>query len=95
MVKIMTKKQIALNAVEALKKEYPDAICSLEYTDPLQLLIATRLAAQDDFLGNKKKAVSGKKYCFPDLDASYYCQSYGAGGNGVKGVWRGLCFSWI
>jgi endonuclease-3 len=42
----MTKKQIAQKAVEALKKEYPDAICSLEYTDPLQLLIATRLAAQ-------------------------------------------------
>lgn len=42
----MTKKQIALKAVEALKKEYPDAICSLVYTDPLQLLIATRLAAQ-------------------------------------------------
>lgn len=42
----MTKKQIALNAVEALKAEYPDALCSLEYTDPLQLLIATRLAAQ-------------------------------------------------
>ncbi len=42
----MTKKQIALNAVEALKREYPDAICSLTYEDPLQLLIATRLAAQ-------------------------------------------------
>lgn len=42
----MTKKQIALSAVEALKKEYPDAICTLTYTDPLQLLIATRLAAQ-------------------------------------------------
>lgn len=42
----MTKKQIALQAVEALKKEYPDAVCSLEYTDPLQLLISTRLAAQ-------------------------------------------------
>ena len=42
----MTKKQIAQMAVEALKKEYPDAICSLQYTDPLQLLIATRLAAQ-------------------------------------------------
>lgn len=42
----MTKKQIAANAVQALKKEYPDAICSLEYKDPLQLLIATRLAAQ-------------------------------------------------
>ena len=29
-----------------LKKEYPDALCSLQYKDPLQLLIATRLAAQ-------------------------------------------------
>lgn len=42
----MTDKKKALLAVEALKKEYPDAICSLTYTDPLQLLIATRLAAQ-------------------------------------------------
>ena len=42
----MDKKETVLRAVEALKKEYPDAICSLEYTDPLQLLIATRLAAQ-------------------------------------------------
>lgn len=42
----MTKKEIAKRAVEALKNEYPDAICSLVYDDPLQLLIATRLAAQ-------------------------------------------------
>lgn len=42
----MTKKEIAVKAVETLKKEYPEAICSLVYTDPLQLLIATRLAAQ-------------------------------------------------
>ena len=42
----MTKKEIAKRAVEALKTEYPDAICSLVYDDPLQLLIATRLAAQ-------------------------------------------------
>ena len=42
----MTKKELALLAVEALKQEYPDAICSLEYRDPLQLLIATRLSAQ-------------------------------------------------
>ena len=42
----MTDRQRAKLAVEALKKEYPDAICSLVYTDPLQLLIATRLAAQ-------------------------------------------------
>ena len=42
----ITPKERAALAVDALKKEYPDAICSLVYTDPLQLLIATRLAAQ-------------------------------------------------
>lgn len=42
----MTKKQIALNAVESLKKAYPDAICSLDAGNPLELLIATRLSAQ-------------------------------------------------
>ncbi len=40
------KKKSALRAVEALKALYPDGICSLEYQDPLQLLIATRLSAQ-------------------------------------------------
>jgi endonuclease-3 len=29
-----------------LEKEYPDAICSLNYSDAFQLLIATRLSAQ-------------------------------------------------
>ena len=42
----MNDKEKAEKAVELLEKEYPDAICSLTYTDPLQLLIATRLAAQ-------------------------------------------------
>lgn len=42
----MTQKEIALNAVEALKKEYPDAICSLVADTPFQLLVATRLSAQ-------------------------------------------------
>ncbi len=42
----VTKKEIAKRAVEALKNEYPEAICSLEYKDPFQLLVATRLAAQ-------------------------------------------------
>ena len=42
----MDNKEKALRAVELLEKEYPEAICSLVYTDPLQLLIATRLAAQ-------------------------------------------------
>lgn len=42
----MTKKERARLAVELFKKEYPDAICSLDYTDAFQLLIATRLSAQ-------------------------------------------------
>lgn len=42
----MRKKERALAAVAALEELYPDAICSLEYTDPFQLLIATRLSAQ-------------------------------------------------
>ena len=42
----MTKKERARSAVELLKAEYPDAICSLDYSDPFQLLIATRLSAQ-------------------------------------------------
>ena len=40
------RKAAALRAVEALKERYPDGICSLQYRDPLQLLIATRLSAQ-------------------------------------------------
>jgi len=42
----MTKKQRAIMAVERLEAYYPQAECSLRYDDPLQLLIATRLAAQ-------------------------------------------------
>lgn len=42
----MTKKQRALHCVEALKKEYPDAVCSLDYKTDFQLLVATRLSAQ-------------------------------------------------
>lgn len=42
----MTKKERALLAVEALKKEYPDAICSLVAGNEFELLVATRLSAQ-------------------------------------------------
>ena len=42
----MNKKKAALQAVELLKAEYPDAICSLDYRKPHELMIATRLAAQ-------------------------------------------------
>ncbi|MBQ7810832.1 MAG: endonuclease III [Clostridia bacterium] len=42
----MTLKETALNAIEMLKIKYPDAICSLVYSDPFELLVATRLSAQ-------------------------------------------------
>ena len=32
--------------IDALKKEYPDAVCSLEYEQPHELLFSTRLSAQ-------------------------------------------------
>ncbi len=42
----MTKSELAVKSVAALKSTYPDALCSLEYRNPLELLIATRLSAQ-------------------------------------------------
>ena len=42
----MRKKEKALAAVAALKALYPDALCSLDYESPFQLLVATRLSAQ-------------------------------------------------
>ena len=42
----MRKKERVIEAVNRLEKLYPDAICSLEYRDAFQLLIATRLSAQ-------------------------------------------------
>ena len=42
----MTNKERGLNAIEILKGVYPKAMCSLEYDDPFELLVATRLSAQ-------------------------------------------------
>jgi endonuclease-3 len=42
----MNKKKRALIAVKVLKELYPDAVCSLAYEKPWQLLIAARLSAQ-------------------------------------------------
>lgn len=42
----MTKKERARLLVDALKNEYPDAICSLTAENPFELLVATRLSAQ-------------------------------------------------
>ena len=40
------KKRFALRVVRRLAKAYPDAWCTLDYSTPLELLIATILAAQ-------------------------------------------------
>ena len=42
----MTKKQRALVIIERLKKEYPDAACTLDYEEAWKLLVSVRLAAQ-------------------------------------------------
>lgn len=42
----MKKADRALKTIELLKKQYPDAKCSLTYRTPLELLVATILSAQ-------------------------------------------------
>lgn len=42
----MRKKELAKEVIERLKKEYPDAGCSLEYDQAWKLLVSARLAAQ-------------------------------------------------
>lgn len=40
------KKELALQIIDRLKKEYPDAACSLDYDQAWKLLVSVRLAAQ-------------------------------------------------
>ena len=42
----MRKKELAKEVIERLKKEYPDAGCSLTYDQAWKLLVSVRLAAQ-------------------------------------------------
>ncbi len=42
----MRKKELALEVIERLKKEYPDAGCTLDYEEAWKLLVSVRLAAQ-------------------------------------------------
>ena len=42
----MTKKEKTLEIIERLKKEYPDAGCTLDYNQAWKLLVSVRLAAQ-------------------------------------------------
>ena len=42
----MTKKELALEVIDRLKKEYPLADCTLDYDEAWKLLVSVRLAAQ-------------------------------------------------
>ena len=42
----MTKQELALEIIERLKQEYPDADCTLDYDQAWKLLVSVRLAAQ-------------------------------------------------
>ena len=64
----MTKKQLALEVIERLKREYPDAGCTLDYDQAWKLLVSVRLAAQcTDERVNKIVEVLSDKY--PDVNA--------------------------
>lgn len=62
------KKELAKKLIERLKKEYPDAGCTLDYDDAWKLLVSVRLAAQ--CTDARVNVVVEKLYeKFPDVDA--------------------------
>ena len=64
----MRKKELAKEVIERLKKEYPDAGCSLEYDQAWKLLVSVRLAAQ--CIDARVNIVVEKLYeKFPDVKA--------------------------
>ena len=61
-------KELAKKLIERLKKEYPDAGCTLDYDDAWKLLVSVRLAAQ--CTDARVNVVVEKLYeKFPDVDA--------------------------
>ena len=64
----MTKKQRALEIIERLKAEYPQAECSLDYDQAWKLFVSVRLAAQ--CTDSRVNVVVEKLYeKFPDVNA--------------------------
>lgn len=64
----MKKKKDILAIIEELKRLYPEAICSLNYEKPYELMFATRLAAQctDERVNKVTPGLYGR---FPTLEA--------------------------
>lgn len=62
------KKELALEIIKRLAKEYPDAECSLDYNEAWKLLVGVRLAAQctDARVNIVVKDLYAR---FPDVDA--------------------------
>lgn len=64
----MTKNELTLEIIERLKKEYPDAGCTLDYEEAWKLLVSVRLAAQcTDARVNV--VVQDLYAAFPDVEA--------------------------
>lgn len=62
------KEKLALEIIERLKIEYPDATCSLDYDDAWKLLVSVRLAAQ--CTDARVNIIVEKLYeKFPDVEA--------------------------
>ena len=67
-MKKLSKEKLALEIIERLKKEYPDADCTLDYNQAWKLLVSVRLAAQcTDARVNE--VVPGLYAKFPDVNA--------------------------
>ena len=64
----MRKKEQAARIVNALKQEYPEGICSLQYPKPHELLFSVRLSAQctDERVNQVTPALYAR---FPTLEA--------------------------
>lgn len=64
----MTKEALALEIIERLRNEYPDADCTLDYDEAWKLLVSVRLAAQ--CTDARVNVVVEDLYAkFPDIDA--------------------------
>ncbi len=81
----MTRKERARLILDALKREYPEVKCTLNYTTPLEMLIATQMSAQcTDARVNIITADLFKKYKnvddFADADYNELCEDIRSAG---------------
>ena len=61
----MDKKELTLQVIERLKKEYPEAKCTLDYDKAWQLLVSVRLAAQCTDARVERRRRRSRRSCGP------------------------------